>query len=378
MSTVSFGGEHRARGNETVGQADMESYGMDIANPTSDTGSGSVGGMSVKYSVIVPCYNEQEIIETVCQRITRVMRHLAKPYELILVNDGSKDGTAEVLARLAGADEHVLFIDLRRNFGKSAALQAGFDHCRGEIIITMDGDLQNDPYEIPLFIKKIDEGYDIASGRRVRRRDNLFVRRIPSRVANWLLWKVSGVSIRDFGGGYKAYRREVLENVHIYGDMMRFIPAICYRMGATVAEVPIKNVRRRYGKSNYGIERTFRVAMDLIMLRFISRYMTRPMHLFGKWGLLCLLGGGGIMLYGLWRKIDGWFEGRGFHLFREHGPLMAVGFALLVFSLVFFSTGIIGEMLMRVYFESTDAKTYAVRRLVKKGSQSEVNKNEVP
>jgi glycosyltransferase involved in cell wall biosynthesis len=323
---------------------------------------------AMRYSVIVPCYNEEKIIETVHQRITRVMRHLGRPYEIVLVNDGSRDGTAGVLERLARADAHTLFVDLRRNFGKSAALQAGFDHCRGEVIITMDGDLQNDPYEIPFFVKKIDEGFDIASGRRARRRDNFIMRRVPSKIANWLMGKISGLPIRDFGGGYKAYRREVLQGIHLYGDMMRFIPALCNRMGATMAEVPIKNVRRRYGKSNYGIGRAFRVSLDLITIRFLGKYMTRPLHFFGKWAMLLGLGGSGILGYLAVRKVLDW----SFSIMQTHGPLMMLGFMLMVVSLLLLATGLIGEMLMRIYFESTGTRTYAVRKLVRKDGEADL------
>jgi len=318
----------------------------------------------VKYSVVVPFYNEQEVAEKLCTRIARVMEQMGAPYELIVVNDGSRDGTAEVLERLALADRHVLFIDLRRNFGQTTALQAGFDHARGEVIIALDGDLQHDPYEIPFFAEKIDEGYDIASGWRVRRGDSLVLRRLPSRVANWLLAKVSGVALHDFGTTFKAYRREVLADVRLYGDMHRFVPAVCARLGAKICEVPIKNVRRPAGKSNYGLGRTFRVALDILTLRFITAYLTRPLHFFGKWGLGSIALGGGILLYGFVRKIVQWGS---FHLFDEHGPLMAVGFLLVVVGLLFLATGLIGELLMRIYFEASGARTYAVRRTVRKG-----------
>lgn len=317
---------------------------------------------AIKYSVIVPFYNEEGIVEKLYGRVTRVMRHVGKPYELIFVNDGSKDGTGAILERIASADEHVLFVDLRRNFGQTTALQAGMDHSRGEVIIAMDGDLQHDPYEIPLFIKKIDEGYDIASGWRIRRGDNFLLRRLPSRIANWLLAKVSGVKLHDFGTTFKAYRREVLEGVRLYGDMHRFVPAVCARLGAKICEVPIKNVRRRAGKSKYGIGRTFRVALDILTVRFISKYMTRPLHFFGKGGLLFGLGGAGILTYGLIRKLLDWK----FELFAQHGPLMALGFMLVIAAMLFLATGLMGEMLMRIYFESSPAKTYAIRRLVRK------------
>jgi glycosyltransferase involved in cell wall biosynthesis len=227
----------------------------------------------------------------------------------------------------------------------------------------MDGDLQHDPYEIPLFIKKIDEGYDIASGWRVRRGDNYMMRRIPSKVANWLLAKASGITLHDFGTTYKAYRREILEGVRLYGDMHRFVPAICARLGAKIIEVPIKNVRRKAGKSNYGIARTFRVAMDLLTLRFLSKYMTRPLHFFGKWGLSCGTIGIGILAYGLIRKIVQW---NSFHVFQKHGFLMAMAFMLVITGMMLLATGLTGEMLMRIYFEASDAKTYAVRRVVRR------------
>jgi glycosyltransferase involved in cell wall biosynthesis len=230
----------------------------------------------------------------------------------------------------------------------------------------MDGDLQHDPYEIPLFIKKIDEGYDIASGWRIRRGDNFLMRRLPSRIANWLLAKVSGVKLHDFGTTFKAYRREVLEGVRLYGDMHRFVPAVCARLGAKICEVPIKNVRRPSGKSKYGIGRTFRVALDIITVRFLSRYMTRPLHFFGRWGAVSMAGGLGILGYLLVRKI----VDPGFSLMRMHGPLMMLGFILLVMAMVFLATGLMGEMMMRIYFESTQARTYAIRRVVRKDGAS--------
>jgi glycosyltransferase involved in cell wall biosynthesis len=332
---------------------------MDSSKPDSAAGTPA-------YSVVVPFYNEQDIARKLYDRITRVMRHVGRPYEVVLVNDGSGDRTGEVLEDVARSDEHVVFVDLRRNFGQATALQAGFDQARGEVIIAMDGDLQHDPYEIPLFIRKIDEGYDIASGWRVRRGDDLLFRRIPSRLANILLAKVSGVSLHDFGTTFKAYRRAVLQNVRLYGDMHRYVPAICARLGARICEVPIKNVRRRSGKSNYGLGRTFRVALDLLTVRFISGYLTRPLHFFGKWCLLSMLVGGGILGYLGVRKL----ADPGFSIMRIHGPLMALGFMLLAMAAMFLATGLIGELLMRIYFEATGARTYAIRRLVKKGSKA--------
>ena len=341
-------------------------------NPDVTSGLGSPLESSLRYSIVVPFFNEQEIVEKLYGRICRVMRHMGQPFEMVFVNDGSRDGTGETLRRIAEADERVLFVDLRRNFGQTLALQAGFDHASGEVIIAMDGDLQHDPYEIPLLVKKIDEGYDVASGWRVRRGDNLLLRRIPSRVANWLLAKCSGVALHDFGTTFKAYRREVLANVRLYGDMHRFVPAIIARWGARICEVPIKNVRRRSGKSNYGINRTFRVALDLLTVRFVTGYLTRPMHFFGKGGLLGVAGGSGILLYILIRKMVDWR----FEIMRIHGPLLAMGVVLMVSGLLALSTGLIGEMLMRIYFEAggrnPDVRrdAYAVRRVIRRGKET--------
>jgi glycosyltransferase involved in cell wall biosynthesis len=290
------------------------------------------------------------------------MDGVGETYELIYVNDGSRDTTAAVLEKIAMSEPRVVFVDLRRNFGQTTGLMAGFDSASGEVVISMDGDLQHDPYEIPMFIEKIREGYDIASGWRIRRGDNFVMRRLPSKIANKMLAAVSGVELHDFGTTFKAYRREVLEDVRLYGDMHRFVPAVCHRLGAKICEVPIKNVRRAAGKSNYGIGRTFRVALDIITLKFITSYLTRPMHFFGRWGMSSLAIGLLILFYGLMRKLFDW---NGFDLFKEHGPLMALGFMLVVVAMFFLSTGLIGEMLMRIYFESTNARTYAVKRIFK-------------
>ena len=346
---------------------------MESRSPITDGCDAAGAGGAVKYSVVVPFYNEQEIVEKLYGRISRVMRHIGQPYEIVVVNDGSRDATGDILQRIAGEDEHVLLVDLRRNFGQTTALQAGLDYARGEVLIAMDGDLQHDPYEIPLFLKKIDEGYDIASGWRVRRGDNYLLRRLPSLIANWMLAKVSGVRLHDFGTTFKAYRRSALEGVRLYGDMHRFVPAVCARLGARICEVPIKNVRRPSGKSNYGIGRTFRVALDIITVRFISKYMTRPLHFFGKWGALSGLLGLGILIFGFVRKMVNVIGGSQFDLMKVHGPLMAVGFALVIAALLFLATGLMGELLMRIYFEATSARTYAVRRLVRKGDGPEAD-----
>lgn len=319
---------------------------------------------NVYVSVVVPFYNEEELVERFYEKLAKVVRNLDQTYEIIFVSDGSTDRTSELLAEIANKDPNVLFVDFKRNFGQTAALQAGFDHATGEIIVALDGDLENDPFEIPIFLEKIEEGYDIVSGWRARRRHGWLLRRLPSQTANWLLRKVSGVELHDFGVTFKAYRRELLEDIRLYGDMHRFIPAVCNRLGARICEITCKHINRPAGQSKYGLGRTFRVALDLITLRFTTAYITRPLHFFGKWGLTFLSLGMIILMYGLIRKVIGWVSGSGFDLFVEHGPLMAVGFMSVIAAMFLLSTGLIGEMLMRIYFESTKAQTYRVKRLV--------------
>jgi glycosyltransferase involved in cell wall biosynthesis len=321
---------------------------------------------SIKYSIVVPFYNEETIIEELYRRIVKVMTNVDGAYEMVFVNDGSRDATADVLAKIAENDPRVVFVNLRRNFGQTTGLQAGFDFACGEIIVAMDGDLQHDPFEIPLFLDKMEEGYDIVSGWRVRRGDNFIMRRIPSKIANLLLVKISGVSLHDFGTTFKAYRREVLEGVRLYGEMHRFIPAVCARLGAKICEMPIKNVRRAAGKSNYGIGRTLRVALDLVTLRFITGYLTKPLHFFGKLAMGMMGISGVILTYGFIRKLCDW---NGFRMFEQHGPLMMLAFMMMIVGMLFLSTGLIGEMLMRIYFESTPARTYSVRDVWRGGKK---------
>lgn len=315
----------------------------------------------VKYSVVVPLYNEQTVVEELYQRLTKVMQQTGKSYELVLVEDGSSDNTFEKLKAIAEEDEHVVVVQLRRNFGQTPALAAGFDNTRGEIIISMDGDLQHLPEEIPKFLEKIDEGYDVISGWREKRVDNLIMRKIPSRAANWLISKVSGVDIHDFGTTFKAYRRQIIQDIRLYGEMHRFIPALVSLTGGRIIEIPITNIPRPSGKSNYGISRTFRVVFDLITLRFLLGYITRPLHFFGKAAFYCILAACLIFAYVLFDKF--YFS---VPIFIAHGPLSAVGILLMLIGLTFISTGLIGEMISRVYFEATDRKIYAVRNIYRK------------
>jgi glycosyltransferase involved in cell wall biosynthesis len=310
------------------------------------------------YSMVVPMYNEEDSVQELYEGLSRNLAAFGKPYEILFIDDGSKDKTYEKLVAIAGADPHVFVIKLRRNFGQTPALAAGFDHSRGQVIIAMDGDLQHDPNEIPKFIAKIDEGYDVVSGWRERRVDGLFFRRIPSKCANWLIRKISRVEIHDFGTTFKAYQRDVIEHLNLYGDSHRFIPALAAMAGATIAEVPIRNINAPYRPSNYGFGRTFRVMLDLLTIKFLNSYLTRPIHLFGKFGLGSLFLSGLIFVFIVGDKIV-----RHVGMLDTHGPLLLLGAMLFMASLVFFSTGLLAELISRVYFESQRKAVYTVREI---------------
>jgi glycosyltransferase involved in cell wall biosynthesis len=310
----------------------------------------------IRYSIVVPFYNEQENIPPLYVKLTEVMDAIGERYELVFVDDGSKDKTFKVLSDIYEHDPRVNVVQLRRNFGQAPALKAGFDFARGEVIISMDGDLQHDPDEIPRFLEKIEEGYDLVSGWRIARTDHWLMRQLPSRIANKMMAKLSGVDLHDFGTTFKAYRREVLSEIHLYGELHRFIPALASWAGASVAEVPISNIARKNGTSNYGISRTIRVLLDLLSVKFLLDYSTKPLQFFGLMGLACLTGGAGIGLWVFLRKalLD---EG----LLANHGPLMLLGMALVMGGIQFIATGLIGEMLARTYYESQNKPVYSVR-----------------
>jgi glycosyltransferase involved in cell wall biosynthesis len=311
------------------------------------------------YSVVIPFYNEAEVIEELYARLTAVMNALRVSYEMIFVNDGSQDETEAVLENLAEKDDRITVVELRRNFGQTPALAAGFDHSSGDVIVSMDGDLQHAPEDIPALLKPIEKGYDLVSGWRKQRVDNFLMRRLPSRIANSLMKWLSGVDIHDFGTTFKAYRRDLLKHIRLYGELHRFIPALASAIGAKICEVPIQNIVRPKGRSNYGIGRTVRVLMDLLTVKFLIHYFTKPLHFLGFPGLVSLGLGSMIEIFLFFEKVArGWGN---FHLVLERGPLLVTGLFLIVLGILFLITGLLGELVSRTYYESQGKQIYYIR-----------------
>lgn len=320
-------------------------------------------------SIVVPVHNEEHSILPLYDRLTSILIAIDRPFEILFIDDASTDRSYELLSNLVKTDPHLKVIRLRRNFGQTAALSAGFHEARGAVIIAMDGDLQHAPEDIPALLRKIDEGYDIASGWRHERVDHALTRRLPSRAANWLMSKASGVDLRDFGTTFKAYRAEVLKDVHLYGELHRFIPALASFYGARVAEVPIRNTPRVAGSSHYGLGRTTRVLFDILTIRFLLKYFTRPMHFFGAIGLAGTVSGAALLGYCMLVKLLYW----NLDIIQLHGPLLLAGALLLLAGLMMFSTGLIGELVIRTYFESQNRRIYAVREILTQKGRERVN-----
>ena len=310
------------------------------------------------YSIVVPIHNEEESIIPLFAKIVETMEAQEWDFEIVFVDDASTDGSFVLLEQIATLDSRVVVVQLRRNFGQSAALAAGFDYARGEVIVSMDGDFQHDPADLPILIEKMQQGYDIVSGWRKQRADNFLTRRLPSAIANWAMRVLSGVRLHDFGTTFKAYRREVLRGVNLYGELHRFIPALASLQGARMTEVPIRNTVRTTGRSHYGLGRTFRVLFDLLTVRFLLRYLTRPLHFFGMLSLVCFSLGSGALAYLLYEKL------LGHSIFLEHGPLLLVAVVAVLAGVQLISTGLIGEILTRVYFEGQQRRIYSVSRVI--------------
>ena len=305
-------------------------------------------------SVVVPLYNEEDSLGALVEQLLAALRPLAMTFELILVDDGSRDRTPLLLREQARQVPELVAVLLRRNYGQTAAMAAGFDASRGEVIVTLDGDLQNDPKDIPLLLTSLDQGYDLVSGWRHQRQDATLSRLLPSLLANRLIAGVTGVRLHDYGCSLKAYRREVVADMNLYGELHRFLPALAFIEGARIGEVKVNHHPRRYGRSKYGIDRTFRVLMDLLTVWFMKRFLTRPMHVFGLAGLACLLAGLVVLL---------WLVGEKIVLGTDIGsrPLLLMGVLGIVSGVQLFCFGLLAELQMRTYHESQGRPIYRVR-----------------
>jgi glycosyltransferase involved in cell wall biosynthesis len=306
-------------------------------------------------SVVVPVKDERDNVRPLYERVRDAVDGAnCGPWELVFVEDGSADGTFDAIEALAAADERVKVVRLRRNFGQSAATQAGLDAARGDIIVTMDGDLQNDPADIPLMLAKLNEGYDAVLGQRQKRQDKLLLRKVPSLIANWFIRKVLGVPFKDFGCTLRAVRREVFDGMVLYGEMHRFITALIMQQGARVTQIPVRHHPRTAGKSKYNLTRTVRVMLDLMTVKFQGSFQTRPMHLFGGVGLVCMFTG---LLSVLASVVMKYTTGPG----MTANPLFLFGAFAGLIGVQFVSLGLMGEVLTRVYYESQGKRPYAVR-----------------
>jgi glycosyltransferase involved in cell wall biosynthesis len=311
-------------------------------------------------SVVVPIYNEVESLPHLIEAIASSLNDSGLSYELICVDDGSKDGSSELLKQLALTHPYLRAVILRRNYGQTAAMAAGFKHARGRTIVTLDGDLQNDPVDIPMLLAKLDEGYDLVTGWRKNRQDAALTRLLPSKIANWLIGRITGVKVHDYGCSLKAYRSELVADMNLYGELHRFLPALAFMEGARITELPVRHHARQHGRSKYGLGRTFRVVLDLLTIYFMKKFLTRPMHGFGLLGIIAMTLGillGGYLTFlklGLGQSIG-------------DRPLLILAVVLLLTGVQLFCFGLLAELLMRTYHESQGRPIYRVREVVEYG-----------
>lgn len=319
----------------------------------------------LELSIVVPVYNELENVPLLCERLNGALSGLGRTYEILLIDDGSTDGTWEKLKECVKLYKHFRLIRFRRNFGQTAAMSAGFTESRGEIIITLDADLQNDPADIPKLLEKVDQGFDVVSGWRKDRKDTFINRRLPSILANGMISTITGVELHDYGCTLKAYRREVVKNLHLYGEMHRFIPALASWVGGSLAEVVVTHHPRRFGTSKYGISRTVRVLLDLMTVKFLLRYSTHPIQIFGKVGLFFGVPGILLLLASLLGHIGYNFlhidSLAGFVLVMKRPAWIFTPFMLVLFCLQFISMGLLAEVQIRTYHESQSKPIYVIR-----------------
>jgi len=317
---------------------------------------------NVALSIVVPIYNEEESLPFLVNQLLEVLQPMEETFELVLVNDGSSDDSAEVIRKLSFEIPELVGVLLRKNYGQTAAMAAGFDISSGDIVVTLDGDLQNDPADIPLLVNKIRDGFDLVSGWRYRRQDAAISRKLPSRIANRLIGKVTGVRLNDYGCSLKAYRKEVLRDMRLYGELHRFLPVLANIEGARITEVKVNHRARQYGSSKYGIDRTFRVLMDLLTVWFMNRFLTRPMYVFGFGGILAIIGSFITSFYLLIIKLLGEDIG--------NRPLLIFALLLAVTGVQLFGFGLLGELQIRTYHESQNRPIYRIRDTFRGGREA--------
>ncbi|MEJ7555582.1 MAG: glycosyltransferase family 2 protein [Aquificaceae bacterium] len=308
-------------------------------------------------SIVIPAYNEEDNIPILYEKLKGVLERLGREYEIIFVDDGSVDRTWERLKEIAEKDQRVKLIRFRKNYGQTAAMYAGFQHATGEVIITLDADLQNDPEDIPMLLQKLEEGYDIVSGWRRDRKDPFLSRRLPSMIANWIISKVTGVELHDYGCTLKAYRADIIKRLELYGDMHRFLPALTKRFGAKITEIPVRHHPRLYGKSKYGIGRTIRVILDIFLVKFLNEYINKPMYVFGTLGFILLSLGLLALFYLVFLKL---------FLDQDIGrrPLLILSVLFILAGIQLISTGVIAELLVRIYYRTKEDKPFVVEEKV--------------
>jgi len=313
-------------------------------------------------SIVIPLLNEEENIPKLYREISEVLTGINRDHEIVFVDDGSTDTSLQLLKELQQKDSSVVVVSFRKNFGQTAAMAAGFDYARGDVIITMDADLQNDPRDIPLLLEKVDEGFDVVTGWRYDRKDPFINRRLPSMIANKIISKTTGVNLHDYGCTLKAFRKEVIKTIKLYGEMHRFIPAIASGMGISIAEVKVNHRARMFGTSNYGISRSFRVILDLLTVKFLLSYATRPIHVFGIFGLASS-GLGGLIAFVMIIQRQFWRIPMG------DRPLLLLAILLLFMGVQFITIGLLAELQARTYHESQDKPIYYVQQVLRAEDQ---------
>ena len=314
-------------------------------------------------SIVIPVYNEVDSLPLLQQALHTALKDIQREWEVIYVDDGSRDGSAKLLTEIAAQDvEHVVVVEFRRNFGQTTAIAAGIDHALGDVIVFLDADLQNDPADIPMILQKLDQGYDVVSGWRRDREDNALTRNLPSYLANWLISNVTGVHLHDYGCTLKAYRREVITGFKLYGEMHRFVPVYAYSVGAKILEVPVRHHARKFGKSKYGLERTIKVVLDLMAVQFLTRAANKPIYLFGGTGFVLFSMGFLGMLFLLVRKLVVQIDILSSPIFIISVMAAMIGFQSILM-------GLIAELLVRTYHESQQKPTYTVRKVLRGGSE---------